>query len=369
MAIDPSIPLKIMLPNFLEDEVRRQQILSAEQGRRLREQEMEERRAEREAYGQIFSGGDSVGGAMSRPSQQSLGALARVNPEAAMKVQQYFNTLDERGRKREEAKWKAAAPILVRMKQMPYEQRRQFLQSAAPVLMGNGWSSEELSSFDPTDQNVEAISSAAMTVNEVVDSQKIDWHPIGENGSFATDQLGNPTGSGNPFAPQGQQPQSGQPTSGTLNDVFGALIQQESGGQAGIRGQQTAYGVPLGRTQLLPKTGQEMAAKLGLPWRPELLEGSTPEASAYQDKLGRAYFDEGLQKSGGNIERALMYYHGGPDQGKWGPKTRTYAKAVLARARKSNNPDDVRAKAQAAIQAGADPEAVRQRAAALGVTL
>lgn len=369
MAIDPSIPLQFrgidlgaMMERQQNAELRRMQIENARM-------EMDEHKAEKEAYGQIFGGGPNANGSMSYggASRPNLGALARVNPEAAMKVQQYFSSLDEQSRKIEGAKYKAAGPVLLRMKQMPYEQRRAFLQSAAPALMANGWSQQELMQFDPTDQNVDAISTAAMTINEVVDANKIDWHPIGENGSFATNQLGDPVGSGNPFAPQGGQP--GQSGGGTLNDVFGALIQQESGGKAGIRGQQTAYGVPLGRTQLLPKTAQEMAAKLGLPWRPELLEGTTPEAAAYQDKLGRAYFDEGLQKSGGDIERALKYYHGGPNERMWGPKTNTYAKAVLARARKSNNPNDIRAKAQAAIRAGADPEAVRQRAAALGVTL
>jgi hypothetical protein len=233
--------------------------------------------------------------------------------------------------------------------------------------MASGWSPQELQGFDPTDQNVDALSTAAMTVDQVVGANKLNWQPIGENGSFATDNMGNPVGSGNPFAPQQSKP--AQPPSGTLNDVFGSLIQQESGGKAGVRGQQTAYGVPLGKTQLLPQTAQEMAGKLGLPFRPELLTGSSPEAAAYQEKLGRAYFDEGLQKYGGDVEKALKYYHGGPDESKWGPKTRTYAKAVMARVKAKTNPNDVRAKAQAAIAAGADPEAVRKRAAAMGVTL
>jgi soluble lytic murein transglycosylase-like protein len=230
-------------------------------------------------------------------------------------------------------------------------------------LIANGWTPQELQSFDPTDQNVDALSSAAMTVNEVISGQTLKWNPIGENGSFATDQFGNPVGAGNPFAPQTPQPQPN-------NDaVFGALIQQESGGQAGIKGPKTVYGVPLGKTQMLPGTAQEMASKLGLPWRPDLLTAKTPEAAAYQEKLGRAYFDEGLQKYGGDAEKALMYYHGGPDESLWGPKTRTYAKSVLARVKSKADPASVRQKARAAIAAGADPEAVRERAAALGVTL
>jgi hypothetical protein len=360
MAIDPSIPLQFkgvdigaIMAQQQENQLRQLQLQAAQQ-------KIQQDTAERDAYGQLFAGGGN-------PSSADLGALARVNPEAAFKVKQYFDGLGEDQRKMEAAKYKAAGPLLVQMQQMPYEQRRAFIQAAAPALQASGWTQQELQSFDPTDQNVKALSTAAMTVDQVISSNKIDWHSIGENGSFATDSMGNPTGSGNPFAPGAQQPT--QPQSGTLNDVFGALKQQESGNRPGTIGPRTRYGIPLGSTQLLPDTAKEMAGKLGLPWRPELLTGKSPEAAAYQDQLGRAYYDEGLQKYGGDVEKALMYYHGGPDQSKWGPKTRTYAKAVMARAKAKANPADIRARAQAAIAAGADPEAVRKRAAALGVTL
>jgi hypothetical protein len=118
-----------------------------------------------------------------------------------------------------------------------------------------------------------------------------------------------------------------------------------------------------------------MAAKLGLPWRPELLKDTSPEADAYQQALGHAYLDEGLQKYGGDTRKALMYYHGGPDEKKWGPKTHAYANAVLARvghapiAVATHNPAAIKAQAAAAIAAGADPTEVAARAQALGVSL
>jgi hypothetical protein len=43
-----------------------------------------------------------------------------------------------------------------------------------------------------------------MTVAQVLDSQKITWHQVGERGSFAVDNMGNPTGEGNPFVPGAQ---------------------------------------------------------------------------------------------------------------------------------------------------------------------
>ncbi|RYY33002.1 MAG: hypothetical protein EOP59_18285, partial [Sphingomonadales bacterium] len=83
---------------------------------------------------------------------------------------------------------------------------------------------------------------------------------------------------------------------------------------------------------MLDGTGAEMARKLGIPWRPDLMRGKSDEAGAYQLRIGRAYFEQGLRLHGGNIRNALMYYHGGPDRKLWGAKTRGYADAVLRRA-------------------------------------
>jgi len=104
-----------------------------------------------------------------------------------------------------------------------------------------------------------------------------------------------------------------------------ALIKQESGGDGMARSKAGA----LGSTQTMPATAKEMAAKVGLPFRPELLQSNKPEALAYQRKLGEAYLSEGLQKTG-NLRDALHYYHGGPDRQQWGPKTRAYADAILS---------------------------------------
>lgn len=75
-----------------------------------------------------------------------------------------------------------------------------------------------------------------------------------------------------------------------------------------------------------------MAAKLGLPWKPELLTGTDETAADYQKRLSAAYYQEGLEKTG-NPRDALHYYHGGPNRKLWGPKTRAYADSVLGRLR------------------------------------
>lgn len=113
---------------------------------------------------------------------------------------------------------------------------------------------------------------------------------------------------------------------------MGALIQQESGGRAGAIGPQTKYGRALGMTQMLPDTAREMAGKIGVPFRQDLLTGKSPEAAAYQRQLGQAYLEQGLRTTG-NVRDALHYYHGGPSRSLWGPKTRAYADSVIARMR------------------------------------
>lgn len=81
---------------------------------------------------------------------------------------------------------------------------------------------------------------------------------------------------------------------------------------------------------MLPGTAQEMASKLGLPFREDLLRSNDPLALRYQQTLGAAYLREGFDKTG-NVRDALHYYHGGPDRRQWGPKTHTYAEDVLRR--------------------------------------
>jgi soluble lytic murein transglycosylase-like protein len=84
--------------------------------------------------------------------------------------------------------------------------------------------------------------------------------------------------------------------------------------------------------QTLPGTAKEMAGKLGLPWRPDLLTSKDGVGARYQQALGDAYLHEGLEKTG-NVRDALRYYHGGPNRKMWGRKTNAYADQVLGRLR------------------------------------
>jgi soluble lytic murein transglycosylase-like protein len=108
--------------------------------------------------------------------------------------------------------------------------------------------------------------------------------------------------------------------------VLDAVTAQESHGD----GMAVSSKGALGSTQLMPGTAREMATRVGLPFRPDMLHSSDPTALKYQRRLAAAYLQEGLEKTG-NLADALHYYHGGPDRSQWGPKTRTYATSVLGR--------------------------------------
>ena len=109
-----------------------------------------------------------------------------------------------------------------------------------------------------------------------------------------------------------------------------ALTAQESGGDGQAVGPMTKYGRAYGSTQLQPATAKEMAAKLGLPFRSDMLHSNDPAALSYQRALAGAYYRQGLDATG-NVRDALRYYYGGPNRSMWGPKTNAYADAVLGR--------------------------------------
>lgn len=83
----------------------------------------------------------------------------------------------------------------------------------------------------------------------------------------------------------------------------------------------------------MPQTAAALAARSGLPYRPDLMAGTDPASRQYQDAITEAAVREAWDygHKTGNLGNAAMYYFGGSDTGKWGPKTRKYGQDVLAR--------------------------------------
>lgn len=104
----------------------------------------------------------------------------------------------------------------------------------------------------------------------------------------------------------------GAPSGGTTSsDLFGSLLQTESGGQQFNKdgSVKTSSKGAIGIAQVMPSTGPEAAALAGVPWD----ENRFKNDSAYNAQLGKAYFDKQLETFGGNAEMALAAYNAGPN--------------------------------------------------------
>jgi Transglycosylase SLT domain len=240
--------------------------------------------------------------------------------------------------------FRQAAPIIDALRNIPddpdHSQRTAFIQSQMPRIEALGVDPDFIGQLDLSDQGIDGLVQSFATIEDSIKAHAKANEPY-------TLGYGDKRFVGSKMIAQGDEPVkyvttpagststqvSGAGMGGNMNPdaVFNALIEQESGGRPGVIGPQTRYGRAQGMTQMLPGTAKEMAAKLGVEYRPDLMTGKTPEAAQYQQTLGRAYFDQALQQAGGDMRKALMYYHGGPDTTIHGAKTRAYADQVLGR--------------------------------------
>ena len=116
---------------------------------------------------------------------------------------------------------------------------------------------------------------------------------------------------------------------GTTFDDFSRVIPaQESSGRYTARNRKSGA---LGKYQLMPSTAKALAARLGLPYDPNMLAADTPEARQYQDALGNAAMKEAWDYGKGDAGLAALYYHGGPNQSGWGANTKKYREDILSR--------------------------------------
>ncbi len=314
--------------------------------------------------GALYAGGDSRGAINT--------ALAGGDPDTAKQ----FMALDKASQDMVAQKYKAAGPVLYRAQQMPYEQRKAFIASAAPSLLGQGWTAQEIEGFDPSDQALQGLVTSVMTVEQLTDRQKIDYQVIPEGGELrGFDYLGRPMGGGEQAAPVtlSGAPQAavgsaltaaGLPApvvAGFLGnfDVEGGYggAKGDGGSAAGIaqwRGErQTNFERVIGKpvSQAAPEEQARFvlwemqnpeAAGMTVLQRDAIMAATTPgEAAELIDKF--------YERSSG--------------------KHRSRRMAAAERAAGGANPDTVRQQAQAAIAKGADPAAVRARAAEMGVSI
>lgn len=102
-----------------------------------------------------------------------------------------------------------------------------------------------------------------------------------------------------------------------------SVIHQESGGDPYAVSDQGAAGL----MQLEPDTAAGLGVSDIFNWRQNL-------------RGGTRYLKQGLDRYGGRPELAAAYYHGGPNEDQWGPKTANYADVVASdyRRRQASQP-------------------------------
>lgn len=100
---------------------------------------------------------------------------------------------------------------------------------------------------------------------------------------------------------------------GVPRELLAALVKQESGGNPNAVNSETGA---TGLGQLMPTTAKEL--------------GVTDRTDPEQSLRGAAdYLAQGYKKYPDDPRKALMYYYGGPNEKKWGPRTQAYPDQVL----------------------------------------
>jgi len=122
----------------------------------------------------------------------------------------------------------------------------------------------------------------------------------------------------------------------TAQQMLPLTVAQESGGKYTAVNKDTGA---LGKYQIMPATGKNLAAQLGMPWQPELMKKDTPEARAYQDKLGLAAIQSSVDAAGGDPQAAFSHYYSGRTDAyakPGNPKTAQYVQDMMGRLQKAS---------------------------------
>lgn len=146
-----------------------------------------------------------------RQRQTVLGELYNQDPNGARQeaiaagdfdLAKTFGGLDEGAQKRAATFWEKAGPIAYRLKQTNDPVERQAIwQQARGILQSEAVDPALLDRFDPTnDTQLDAAITTSQKMSDLIDQNKVVWHQQGEQPSFATDGMGRPVGSRNPYA-------------------------------------------------------------------------------------------------------------------------------------------------------------------------
>ncbi len=331
----------------------------------------EQDRARTAQIGTLLASGDSA-----TAKRAALGA-------GDLELVKQIDSLDDATRKREHDRYQNAAPFAYDALQIKDPaQRKAYIESVKPQLVAGGWTEDQIDGFDPTDANLGGIVRAAQTLAERMGQDEVVYREVGPGARLVPfDKRGRPlTGDSGGVAPTVTTTPAPAEAAGAVSQVLsaGGLPSQVvagflgnfdieggySGGQgdggksAGIAqwngarrdnfkriiGKDAAQATPEEAAKfVLWEMQNPHSAGLTIDQRDAILAAQTPaEAASLIDK----YFERSSGKDRDKRIAAAAKYGGAADD-----------KATVL------------AQAQAAIAAGADPDAVRARAKAMGVSL
>lgn len=153
-----------------------------------------------------------------RQRQASLGQLYNQDPQSArtaaigagdFDLAKQFGELDETTQKRAVDFWSKAGPVAYKLSQIADPKARQALWAQAkPILQSEGTDAAQIDKFDPLNNDqLAAAMATSQKISDLIEQGKITWHQQGEQPSFATDSMGKPVGSQNPYV-QGSRGQT-----------------------------------------------------------------------------------------------------------------------------------------------------------------
>jgi hypothetical protein len=128
--------------------------------------------------------------------------------------------------------WKNAGSVAYSLQQEPDQAKRHALwDQSKQILASQGAPQELLDKFDPDNPaQLQAAITTAQQVTGLIDQNKVTWHQTGEQGSFATDAMGRPIGSQNPYATGSASPAPSTPAgAGGFDAAVGRVLGHEGG--------------------------------------------------------------------------------------------------------------------------------------------
>lgn len=299
------------------------------------------------------------------------GAKAKAAASGDFELVDTLNKMGDAERKATIDRYTGAAPIAYQASKLPYERRKEFLAAAAPELQAMGWTPDQLAAFDPNDANLAAIVGTGSKLSELVAADKPQIVPFVPGGGVAAYQNGQVTTLIQPN-------DTGQPT--------GAPVVTTGGGGGGAGG----------------ITSKNNPGALRKPGSKEFETFATPaEGIAKQEALLGRYMGRGLNnvrsiveryaprksKGGDNTDAQVNNYIGYvakrlgvnpndaispavvPQLAAAMREFETGKRASGTATASAHSPAEIKAAAQRAIAAGADPAQVKARAAAQGVAI